>query len=152
MIILRYTDFRYRFQNGLGTAFDGLEPWDPVMVRANGFDDGITGLAKPITAFPSNITIVGADGPSAYDWYLSQRTDEPSRQFIAVTQPDAALSGAIRLSLTALCVSELGLASATAAVSEDELRIILNNCYLYCLRTSDRAIQVFDLLNGTLGV
>lgn len=152
MIILRYTDFRYRFGDTGSVDFDGLELWDTSLLRASGFDDGITGLAKPITAFPSNITIVGADSPTAYDWYLSQRTDEASRQFIAVTQPSAALSGAIRLSLTTLCVSELGLASATAAVSEDELRIILNDCWLYCKRNSDGAIQVFDLLKGTLGV
>lgn len=152
MIPLKWTDFRARFAAASTLGVDGVEAWPVSLVRANGFDAGLTGISRPITAFPVTVSCNGqaADGGSAFDWYLSQRTDDTSLQWISLAYLSATQSGTVVLSLTAKCVTDLGLSGATATLTEDELREILRHTTLYVRRVSDGAIQLVELLRYTL--
>lgn len=153
MILPNYTTFRAFFATSATLAADGLEVWPVAELRSGGFTGGFTGIAKPITAFPITISCnaQAADGGAAFNWYLSQRTDDPTKQYLSITQLSATQSGSVVLALTSLAVSELGLGSATAAVGEAELIRILKHCDLYVQRVSDDAIQHVLLLQATLG-
>ncbi len=153
MILPSYTTFRAWFATGSTLAPDGLEVWPVAKVRSGGFTGGFSGIAKPITAFPITVSCnaQAADGGAAFHWYLSQRTDDPTRQYLSITQLSATQSGSVVLALTALAVSALGLAGATADVTEGDLIRILKHCDLYVQRVSDDAIQHVLLLQATLG-
>lgn len=152
MIIKLYKDFRYRFSDTLAPSFDGREEWPTELVRANGFDAGFTGIPRPITAFPVTISCNGeaVDGGAAFDWYLSQRTDDWTNQYITVIQPGPLQSGTIELSLTGRALADLSLLTHTSQVSEEHLVRILTDNMLYVKRISDGAIQMVDLLRATL--
>ncbi len=152
MIIDRWTNFRYSFATSSTIGNDGVEVWPVEMVRANGFDGGFTGIPRPISAFPLTVSCNGqaADGGAAFNWYLSQRTDDSSLQWISVTQLSGTQSGSVVLALTSKCVSDLGLAGVTVTLNEDQLREILKHCDLYVQRVSDDAIQLVQLLQYTL--
>lgn len=152
MILQSYTTFRHWFATASTLAADGLEEWPIAKLRSGGFTGGFTGIAKPIAAFPVTVSCNGlaADGGAAFDWYLTQRTDDPTKQHLTVTQLSSTQSGSVVLALTALAVSELGLGSATSPVNEDELRRVLAHCDLYVQRRSDDAIQHVLLLQATL--
>jgi uncharacterized membrane protein (DUF2068 family) len=70
---------------------------------------------------------------------------------MAVTHSTAGTTGTVTIALTAKCVTDLGLASVTASLTEDQLVRILNDAHLYVQRTSDDAIQWVDMLEYTLG-
>lgn len=153
MIITTYTQFRAIFATSSTLAADGFEVWPVAMLRANGFDGGITGMPKPVTAFPVTLTCNGqaADGGAAFRWYLSQRTDDTAKQYLYCSQLSATQSGSVVIGLTSLGVAELGLAGPTAAVTEEQLIRLLKHCDLYVQRVSDDAIQHLLLLPATLG-
>ncbi len=152
MILLRWTDFRHYFATSSTLGNDGVEEWPIASVRASGFTGGFTGIARPITAFPLTVSVnaLAVDGGSAYNWYLSQRTDTASLQWISITQYSSTQSGTVTIALTAKCVTDTGIASTTASLTEDELREILKHCTLYVQRVSDNAIQLVQLLQYTL--
>lgn len=157
MIVTTYTDFRHRFSTSGTIGIDGYEEWPVAELGSGGFSGGFTTvsgspIARPILAFPITVSCNSgaADGGSAFDWYLSQRTDDPSLQWISIAQYSGTQSGTVTLALTAKCVSDLGLSSPTASLTEDELIAILKNCDLYVQRRSDDAIQVLQLLQYTL--
>lgn len=149
MILANFTLFRTNFSAG-GTDLDGYATWPLANVRASGFDGGFTGIAKPITAFPVEPTVDGNNaGSPAHNAYLSQRTDDPALQWLSIVEK-VGYTGTWTISLTAKCVSDLGLASATASLTQDELIRILNHCHLYVKRNSDGAIQWVDILRASL--
>jgi hypothetical protein len=141
-------------------AADGMERWPVDLVRANGFDDGFTGIARPIQAFPITVSCNGgvvdaSDANSVYHWYLSQRTDDTTKQWISMAHASILNSGSVTLSLTALAVSELGLGAATDSLTEDQLTRITKNLHLYVQRKriaagGDSAIQWIDIGKYTL--
>lgn len=152
MILLRHTDFRQRFATVSTTDPDGFETWPIAKMRSGGFDGGFTGIARPISAFPMTVSCnaQAADGGAAYDWYLSQRTDDPSLQWISISQLSSTQSGSVVLALTSKCVADLNLASTTATLNEDNLREILRYVDLYVQRVSDDSIQLVKILQYTL--
>lgn len=152
MVIDHYKDFRYRFSDTGLPAFDGAEEFPTALIRVNGFDGGFTGIGRPIQSFPIVVSINGTanDGGNAYDWFLSQRTDDLEKQYLLIAQYMALKSGSIYLFLSPLCVTRLGLVSSTAPVNEDNLIDILNNTILYVRRRSDGAIQLVEMLKETL--
>lgn len=152
MIIGNWATFRGVFADG-GAPIDisGIEEWEPALMRALGFDGGITGTPTPITAFPFTVTVDGgALGAMVYDAYLSQRTDDPGLQYLRLTHT-AGTSGSWTIRLTSAGATELGLASVTSAVTIDQLRVALKHATLYVRRQSDGSIQLLNLLDATLG-
>jgi hypothetical protein len=148
-----FTTFRLYFGAVTATVDDdGYETWPVALVRANGFDGGFTGIPRPITSFPLTISINGGavDGGNAFDWYLSQRTDDPTSQYLSIAHPSAMQSGTVVLSITAHGAVELGLTLITDPVNEDQVREALKHCTLYVRRKSDSAIQGAHLLRDAL--
>lgn len=153
MILLRWYDFRYAFVDDHGAIGpDGVPDWGHQRIRANGFDDGFSGIPRPISTFPLTVSCdsEAVTSVDAFHWYLSQRTDDASLQWLSITQSNPAQSGTVTLSLTAKCVSDMGLGSATDPLVEDQLIEILKHVSLYVCRTSDFAIQYVQLLPYTL--
>lgn len=102
--------------------------------------------------FPYYISINGfaADavaGTDEYDWYVSQHTDEVSRQYFRpyrteedpLLTPPATSSGTIRLALSTLGTSTFG-----ATLSAAELARAFDHVAIYVQRKSDNAIWMFD--------
>jgi hypothetical protein len=152
MIIARWTDFRAIFATSSTLGPDGVEVWPLASVRASGFDGGLTGIDRPFSAFPLTVSCnaQAADGGAAYNWYLSQRTDDSSLQWMSITQYSSTQSGTVTIALTAKCVTDMGLAGVTASLDPDQLAEILKHCTLYVQRVSDDAIQLVQLLQYTL--
>lgn len=152
MIIGNWSTFRGVFaDSGAPVDISGIDEWEPTLMRALGFDGGITGTPTPITAFPFTVTVDGgAAGAMAYDAYLSQRTDDVGAQYLRLT-PAVGTSGSWVVRLTARGASELGLAAVTDAVTIDQLRVALKHVTLYVRRHSDGSIQLVHLLDATLG-
>ena len=150
MICLNYSQFRSVFSTSGVVAADGYEEWPSAELRSGGFSGGLTGVDKPILAFPITVSVDGsANGAAAHNAWLSQRTDVAANQWLSTTET-AGKSGSWTIALTATAVADLGLASTTAAVSVDQLTKILKHVYLYVQRQSDDAIQWFDLLRLSL--
>jgi hypothetical protein len=152
MILLRWIDFRNAFAEDTTPGIDGAPAWPVDRVRADGFDDGFSGIGRPITAFPLTVSCDGqvTSTVDAFHWHLAQRTDDAALQWLSITQSDTAKSGTVTISLTSKCVTDMDLSGATASLNEDHLREILKHCSLYVVRTSDTAIQWVDLLQYTL--
>lgn len=153
MIVPNYTTFRAAFATSSTPALDGLEEWPVAELGSGGFTEGFSGISKPITSLPITISCNGGgdDSGTTYRWYLSQRTDDPTKQFLSITHPSALQTGSVVLALTALAVSALGLAGATATLTEGDLIRLLKHVDLYVQRASDKAIQHVLLLQATLG-
>lgn len=129
------------------------------LVRANGFSDDnwSVSLSGPYAGSAFTVSINGgaadaSTGVDEYDWYLSQRTDDPTKQYLAMTQtPDAggnSYSGSVDIVHTDLAEDEMPtLVSKNVSVAEHTR--LFKNCYLYVRRRSDGAIQWLDLQRAT---
>ena len=125
------------------------------LVRAAGFDGGITGVPQPWTGGGFIVT-ANAHGVDAvkdvdeYHWYLSQRTDDPAKQYVAATRYSfftltETRSGSIKIDTTALAVGELGL--TLPGCTPTQMVEVFKHCDLYCIRVADGAIQWINLLD-----
>ncbi len=153
---------------------DGFEPWPAANVNTTGFDpnDGTANamrfwsegrspaLIRPIRNMPIYISVKDeredlTPGVDEYDWYLSQRTDDPSVQMLSFTQKPRTggftYSGTGILALTSYGVTQLGLASATADLDEQTRRILFKNVFVYVQQKSDNLIQCVNILNYSEG-
>jgi hypothetical protein len=147
VLLYDYSTFRSVFATSSTPDAAGYETWPSASIRASGFDDGFTGIGvATVAAFPITITVGGS---VAHHAYLSQRTDDPTKQYLAIVDATS-YPDAWTLSLTALAVSELGLASSVAAVTEENLKHILTDCTLYVQLVSNNAIQAIDLLDAAI--
>lgn len=128
---------------------DGLPTWPLALVRSGGFDGGLTGV--PAWYEGTKITVTcnagAADavlGTDEFDWYLSQRTDDPTKQYLSITQKPTSggnsFSGSVEILHTALATSHLGAVYEPRVVSE-----IMKHVHLYARRRSDGAIQWINL-------
>lgn len=136
---------------------DGFETWPVAQLRAGGFDDGIT-FAPAIPDLTNSLLITcnalafdAVNGTDEFDWYVSQRSDEPAGQFWAVTaalSPLGSRSGTIKLDATAVATDEFpGMTLVTPAA----LSGCFQNVHVYCRRRSDGAIQWLDLYRELTG-
>lgn len=130
---------------------DGHRLWPASYVRMAGFSDGFTqindwnSLNNYVQIYPAGYTADAAKGVAEYNWYLSQRTDIPSSQPIAIVQypdtPTQSFSGIARLNLAGMAVGN--------PVSSDQRRNGTKYCHLYCQKLSAGAgqygIQWLDL-------
>ncbi len=144
-------------------ARDGYEEWPGLfagqagrtnLVRANGFAGGFSGI--PGSAVGQNFLVsVNGQAPDAvagvdeYDWYLSQRTDDPAKQWLSCATAHFlganTYSGTVLIATTALANAELGLGLTLTVEQQIE---VFRFCHLYCRRRPDGAIQWVDLLKG----
>jgi hypothetical protein len=121
------------------------------LVRSGGFDAGFTGIDKPylwqtMTVTVNNQAADAVYGVSDYHWYLTQRTDDASVQYLSIVQkPDSggqSFSGTVLIDHTATATAELGI---TGIPTMAQLRGLFIHTELYCKRVSDGAIQWVDL-------
>lgn len=133
---------------------DGAEAWplDELHVTSPAFDDTwakVTLIFQPVTKFPLVVTInasaTDVDAGSSYTWYVRQPTDDPDLQWFSVVHSDLTRTGRITLSLTAKCVTDLGLSLASDKLSGDQQIRVLRGTTLFVKRDSDGAIQFIDL-------
>jgi len=143
---------------------DGLEEFPGPfahtnMVRAAGFDGGIENIPTPwvgasVTVSVNAFAADAVKGTDEYHWYLSQRTDDPAKQYLSVLHYNVPViantySGSVRLIVSALATSELGLSGVPTPTQTAE---VFKHCDLYCIRVSDGAIQWANLLRVMFGV
>lgn len=152
MIIASYSAFRTVFATSATLDLAGYPVWPVDKLRINGFAE-ITGVPRPVTLFPFQVTCNGnaSDGGAAFDWYLSQRTDVQAKQFLRLTSPDPLKSGTINFGLTGLAHTSLGISLFVQAITEDNLVRLFRDVTIYCQRRSDKSIQLIQLLPYTLG-
>jgi hypothetical protein len=129
---------------------DGMEEWPTDLVRANGFDGGFAASVLPFSPFPLTLTVndgvTDATAGTSYTWYLSQRTDDATKQHLTMTHANTATTGTVTLALTSTAVADLGLASTTSSLNAGQRVKLLRNVFVYCQRQSDKAIQLAHLL------
>ncbi len=141
---------------------DGVEAWPTNLIRIGNTGtvfNAITGTQKPVKVIPFTLTANGgafdaAAGVDEYDWYVSQRTDDMSTQYLNVTRavesPSNTRSGSILINLNSNAVTKFGLVDAFT-ISTDAQRVgIFRDVWVYVRRRSDGAIQLVNLLNETL--
>lgn len=151
-----------------GVTFDrsGWERWPVQYMRvgdtAATFAGGITGFStKPYKGDAIGLTCNGGAADSVYnadkyDWYLSQRTDDPTKQYLAVTRyPDGAgptsYSGSCVVTVTAVAEAKFGFVAGAGPLDPDVTRMLFRGCDLYVRRIADQAIQRADMLYKVVG-
>lgn len=152
-VVNRYTDFRSMFAEGgvdpdATMALDGMQPWPVHLVRANAIPEVVLSDDTPdLNPLSLRLTInaEAVDGGSAFDWYVSQRSDDPTKQWWLVSQYSALRSGTIVMDLSPVGLAELGLEDTLDPVTADQSAAAVKFVDVYCLRRSDGAIQRRDL-------
>ena len=128
------------------------------LIRSGGFTGGITGAPFPYLGVAFQVTCNStADdsvaGTDEYDWYLSQRTDDPAKQYWLALDYNPGggntASGTISLVHSALATSELGVVDGP--LPAQQYHDLLYKVALYVRRISDGAIQWLDLHKALTG-
>lgn len=154
-VVQRYTDFRSIFAEGgvdpnATMALDGMQPWPVDLLRANAIPEIVLSDDTPdLSPLSLRLTInAGAvDGGAAFDWYVSQRTDDPAKQWFTVTPYSPVRSGTIVVEISAVGMAELGIVTALDVVTTDQQAAAVRFVDVYCKRRSDEAIQRLALSN-----
>ncbi len=128
---------------------DGLESWPVDLVRGLGFDGGIVRTVEGSSPSLFTLSVNGGVDDSVplvdeYDWYLSQRTEILSKQYLIISQA-LNKSGSVNLVATTLAQETFLLAPLTDLTAE-QTALLLKFAHLYVKRRSDGAIQWIDLL------
>ena len=129
----------------------GFEYWpahlvnQPQQIAGLEIDKPFAGLINVTANASANDAIPAVD---EFDWYLRQRTDEPTKQIFHVTQlpaaPGQSRSGSIVLSLTAYALQEYPtLGTATPAYAE--IAAALRSVTLFVREVATGQIRVVDL-------
>lgn len=150
MIIVDYSTFRHHFATAAAVDVAGYEVWPVAKVRSGGFSGlqatlPTTLVSDPNTAFPFTITC-NAEASDAvkwtdeYDWYLSQRTDDPNKQMLTLyridNMPATTESGRCGLTLTAVGLN------AYPTLGAEKLHELFADVTVYVKRRSDNAIDL----------
>lgn len=128
---------------------DGAETWPLTKTHVTTFESTWSPVTPvPIRRFPVTVTINGGatdvSAGSSYTWYVRQKTDDSTLQWMLASHTLATKTGTITLQLTQKCVDDLSLSGATAKLNEHTDRV-LRNVTLFVKRLSDGAIQFIDL-------
>ena len=136
---------------GGSVGADGLTEFDPALMRANGFDNGIQVLSS--LAFPlklqcnsdSSPTYDASPGVDEYDWFVSQKTSTVDSKPFTVSRfddlPANTYSGIILLQLRTWASLEY-----TDPFDLSVIQVLWFGVDIYAIRRSDGAIQRFDML------
>ncbi len=149
-------------------GIDALEEWPGPFsqttdkVRSGGFSGGIsvteTAGTGELVATVNNFATDAIPGADEYDWYLSQRTDDPTKQYLEISRygiestSGDGYSGTVQINKTALANTELGSWSLSSPMTPDQRRGLYAFCDLYVRRRSDGAIQWLSLDRWSKGV
>lgn len=126
------------------------------LVRSGGFTAGFTGVPHPYAGVSFQVTCNGGAADAAlgvpdFHWYLSQRTDDSTKQLLTITEKAATItqsfSGSVNIVHSATGTTELG---ALTNPTMDQIVALFKHCHLYVRRNSDGAIQWVDLLKDML--
>jgi hypothetical protein len=148
MIVANFTTFRYVFSVTKVADVHGYEVWPTAKLRSGGFASLTLPTSLTFT-LPFTLTCNGGAADSVptsdeYDWYLSQRTDDPAAQLLSLTKPTG-YSGSAVLDRTALGLSKF------PDLSDTSRRGLLLRTAIYVQRRSDQAIQWADLHAAVVG-
>lgn len=141
-IITTWSQFRTVFMPGASIGPDGVPEWDSGNVDQVGFVGSIT--FPTYVTFPYDIEVdAGPDavpGTAEYHWYLSQRTDDTTKQYFTIVQNDTSAptvtnSGRIRITRTALATTLYPTVTTAALIA------MFRDVDLYVYRVSDGLIQ-----------
>jgi hypothetical protein len=132
----------------------GFERW-PVDLVDHPPLPQIEGADLPYDGTPMTIHVgAGVDatpGVDEADWYVSQRSDDPAKQYLAVTQtaasPGQTRSKAIDLIHTPLAESEFGVALGVRP-TPDQLINLFRYVHIYFRFRSSSRIKWVDLLKA----
>ena len=140
---------------------DGMERWPVELVRANGFDGGISGIPTPyIAAGGGNILLTvnasaadAAFGVDEYDWYVSSRTETEADQYFNSTSIPTlypfSFSGSMRLEQNVPTIAAGTGWDAVPGNLTPALNVkLFKYTDVYCRRRSDGAIQWINLLRA----
>lgn len=153
MIIRTHSAFRANFAITTDLDTSGYEEWPVEKVRSGGFDGSTIGtrlqvpadfssLSFPIDITCNNFALDLSPPTDEYDWYVSQRTDDPDGQALSVEDFALQSSGRLVLNLTALG------ADTYPTIDTDAIINIFRNVYVYVRRRSDGAIQWASLIDS----
>lgn len=145
MIIPTYSMFRNMFATSSTVAPDGYFVWPVANVNVSAF----TGLTKPrypgFPTFPVELFATGVVAADAvrntddYHWYISQRTDDPAKQYLVATNPTPSptqsFSGTLRISMTSLG------STLFPTANEERTLGLFRHVDIYVKRISDGKIQ-----------
>jgi hypothetical protein len=149
MILTTYQQFRLFVATTSDLYPDGLPEFPSADVDTAGFRDTL--VFPALVSSPYLIEVYGAtsdlpSGTDQYDWYLSQRTDDPARQYFLVQRNDdgegVTNSGRIQLVTTTLATTLYPTLTDTAT-----LIALFTDLDLYVRRRSDGLIQHRELMD-----
>ena len=145
-IYTTYSQFRAGFSSG-AIGLDGFKLWPGSSVAA----PGTLTMGATIAAFPFTISVGGTNdavaGVDEYDWYLSQRSDVTTKQYLSVSRNDPlpnTMSARISVNITALAT---GLQYGTIPLSIKDILALFTDVEVYVLTKATGAIRHMALLD-----
>lgn len=149
MILGTYLAMRHAFAPGAAPDVTGYPTW-PSAPHAL----AITGNVRPLTSLPLGLTVNGGEldpgGVEQFDWYVSQRTDDPSRQFLRLT-PLSGRSGTMVVTATDYGAAELGLApGGIGQITLPQVLRLFRHVDVYVRRRADGATGYLSILDAAL--
>lgn len=148
-IYTTYAQFRTGFAVSATIGLDGFPLWPGNLVE----DIGTIVPPSTITVFPFEIDFDDSMDPTPgvdrYDWYVSQRTDDPTRQYLTVSRNDDlpdTQSGRISVGLTAL-----GSSRFSVPLSVSDILELFTDVDVYVKTKADNAIHHVLLLDYLTG-
>jgi len=135
---------------------DGYERWPDVdtYLHPSAFDDGFTGIPQPFDGTDFTVAVSGYTddekvNEDEYNWYLSQRTDDVSKQLLSIEQTPNA--GGISYSGSVIIgISDYGLTQVSLPLSMNDQLLLFKYCHLYVQHLPTKNIQWVDLLEATI--
>jgi hypothetical protein len=157
MILLRYHDFRLWFGQGYSPDRSGYPKYPTGRVLYPPGEAGfLLALPSPVSCHMLLSVNGFAHDPSfgsdAFDWYLSQRTDDPARQLFALVPqdtPNATRSGTVLLTMTTLCQALFGVTPASPLPAPLDRERLFRDVTLYVRRRSNGSVMHASLLPPT---
>ncbi len=123
-------------------ANDGMETWP--LAKSSVWSGNMQWPPGGSVSLPDVLTVNGLGEDAVYgvdewDWYLSQRTDDPAKQYFSLTQ-EIGMSGTVTLDTTALFDDMYPDGFSPQAVQE-----VFKNVDLYVQKRSDKGWARFNL-------
>lgn len=153
-MISTFTQFRSDFATSSGLLVDGYERWPVDNIGLNGFAPTWTGITKIPFTMTVQVSLDGsANGAMLYRSYLSQRTDDATKQYLLAAETTGK-TGTWSLLPTALAIADLELAIVGPGYlidTEEKAAGLFRDVTLYVQRLSDDSIGMLHFLPRVLG-
>lgn len=132
-----------------GTAVDN-PLGEPILVSSATYvqDTLVNGATFPWRFTMNGLQADASVGVDLYDWYCSQHTDDPTKQYLSLERIEGEVgfpwsstySGTVLMRMTALGTSTFG-----STLTPAQLSRLTDHAYVYTQRRSDDRIWMFDL-------